>query len=131
LKSKSGEFFVGKVADFEKRKGWFFGHFAAEELLRSDLVEVAWQDISGKRGDPGDKHFHKNSVEINILISGWVRIIINGERVRLERGDFYVVYPYAVVEEIEAGENTELIVIRAPSLPGDKYPGEPANPTIT
>ena len=53
-----GKFITGKVKDFAKRKGWFFGNFADNELLKSDMVEVAWQKISNKKSSPEDKHFH-------------------------------------------------------------------------
>ena len=121
IKNNKGNFFLGKVADFVTRKGWFFGHFMDDKLLRSNLVEVAWQDISNKKSSLKDKHFHKKSIEINIIISGWVKITINGKRVKVNRVDFFVIYPLTVVEDVEAGPNTELIVIKAPSIPGDKF----------
>ncbi len=111
-----GKYKVGKVSDYSKSKGWFFGHFADEELLKSDLVEVAWQDISNKSAAPEDKHLHKASVEINIILSGEVRVTINEEKFILHKGEFYVVWPETVVKDVEASENTELIVLRAPSL---------------
>lgn len=115
------KYFVGKVSDKAQKKGWFFGHFMNEKLLNSDLVEVAWQDISGKKPDPQDKHYHKKSVEINIILSGWMKLNINGQRVRAGKGEFYVIYPESMVEEVEAGENTELMVVRAPSIARDKF----------
>ena len=99
----------------------FFGHFMDEELLKSDLVEVSWQNISNKKPDPKDKHFHKRSVEINIVISGWVKVTLNGQRFKVKNGECYIIYPQAVIEDVEAGYETELIVISAPSIPGDKY----------
>jgi hypothetical protein len=66
--NNEGKFKVGKVSDFSKTKGWFFGHFVDDGLLHSDDVEIAWQKISDKKASPGDKHFHKHSVEINIVI---------------------------------------------------------------
>lgn len=111
-----GKYKVGKVADYIKNKGWFFGHFADDNLLRSDLVEVAWQNISNKIASPDDQHYHQKSVEINIIISGEVRVTINQEKYVLHKGEFYVVWPETSVEEVEADNNTELIVIRAPSI---------------
>ena len=89
-------------------------------MLKSHLVEVAWQNISGKRPAPEDKHYHKNSIEINIVLSGWIECKINGKKVKVNAEEFFVVYPFTVVEEFAAGDNTELIVIRAPSIPDDK-----------
>jgi len=120
-RSHQNQYIVGKVRDFAKRKGWFFGHFMDEELLKSHLVEVAWQNISSKKPDPIDEHFHKRSVEVNIVISGWVKITLSGKRFKVKKGDFYIIYPQTVIEDVEAGEKTELIIISAPSIPGDKY----------
>lgn len=111
-----GKFKVGKISDYSKINGWFFGHFADEELLKSELVEVKWQNISNKKASPEDKHLHKDSVEINIILSGEVRVTINEEKFTLYKGEFYVVWPESVIKDIEASENTELIVIRAPSI---------------
>jgi hypothetical protein len=33
------------VADHAANKGWFFGAFMDNPLLRSNLVEVAWQTL--------------------------------------------------------------------------------------
>lgn len=110
------QYFVGKVSDFEKRKGWFFGHFAEEPLLNSGLVEIAFQNISNKQASPADKHLHQKSVEINIIISGNVSLEINGKSFSVGSGEFYVVWPEAVVSNVSADQNTRLVVIRAPSI---------------
>lgn len=114
--NNKGKYKVGKVADFEKGKGWFFGQFADDALLQSDSVEVAWQKIPNKTASPEDKHLHKSSVEINIIISGEVRITINGEKQVLHKGEFYVIWPETIVADVETSEDTELIVVRSPSV---------------
>ncbi len=115
IKNK-GKFLTGKIKDFQKGKGWFFGGFMEQELLRSNLVEVAWQNISGKKASPEDKHYHTSSIEINIVISGCVRALINKNQVTISRGEFYVIWPETIIEEVEADEGTEVIVVRAPSI---------------
>ena len=77
--NNKGKFITGKIDDYAKRRGWFFGNFADNELLKSDMVEVAWQKISNKKSSPEDKHFHTSSVEINIVISGEASLTINGQ----------------------------------------------------
>ena len=114
--NNKGKYKIGKVSDFVKSKGWFFGHFAQDELLQSDDVEIAWQKIFTKKALPEDKHYHRDSVEINIVISGEVRITINREKHILHKGEFYIIWPETIVEEVEAGEDTELIVVRSPSM---------------
>ena len=111
-----GKYKIGKVSDFSKDKDWFFGHFAEDSLLRSDAVEVAWQTISNKKSSPDDKHLHTSSVEINIVISGEVRVSINEEKHVLHKGEFYIIWPETVIDTVEAGDNTEIIVVRAPSV---------------
>jgi quercetin dioxygenase-like cupin family protein len=116
LDKNKGKYITGRIDDYAKRKGWFFGHFADKDLLKSDLVEVSWQKISGKQADPLDKHFHSSSVEINIVISGEVSLMINGKDFTFHKEDFWVIWPETVVENVRALENTELIVLRAPSI---------------
>jgi mannose-6-phosphate isomerase-like protein (cupin superfamily) len=91
MQDKERQYFVGKVSDFARGKGWFFGSFMDERLLHSDLVEVAWQHVSNVKPSPEQKHLHKQSVEINIVLAGWVQITINGTQHRLSAGECYVV----------------------------------------
>jgi quercetin dioxygenase-like cupin family protein len=111
-----GKFIVGKISDHARRKGWFFGHFAQNDLLRSTDVEVSWQKISGKIPEANDKHLHSSSVEINIVINGKVTLSINGKNFSFYKEDFWVIWPDTIVKNVQAGENTELIVIRSPSV---------------
>ena len=116
LNDNKGQYLTGKISDYTKNEGWFFGHFADNELLKSDLVEVAWQKISGKQAVPEDKHFHTSSVEINIVINGEVSLTINGKDFTFHKEDFWIIWPETIVENVRAGENTELMVIRSPSI---------------
>lgn len=115
MKNK-GKYKIGHVSDFAKTKGWFFGHFADDPLLQSDDVEIAWQKISRKNASVDDKHLHEKSVEINIVVSGEVKVSINGEKYILHKGDCYIIWPETVVEDVETGENTEIIIVRSPSV---------------
>lgn len=115
------KYFVGKIGDYVHKKSWFFGHFMEEPLLRSDLVEVAYQNVSDKKADPADRHYHKKSIEINIVISGQAKFKINGESVTIGEGEFYIVYPFSVVEGFSTSPNTKIIVVRTPSISGDKF----------
>lgn len=121
MTDNKGKFFVGNIKDNSKENGWFYGHFADNLLLQSSLVEVAWQDISEKKAEPSDKHIHKKAVEINIVISGEMRLTINDQPITVSAGNFYIVYPGAVVNQVEADKGTVNICIKAPSVKGDKY----------
>lgn len=115
MKNK-GKYIVGKVDDYAGRKGWFFGHFAENKLLESDQVEVSWQKISNKKASPEDRHLHTSSVEINIVINGEVSLAINSKDFTFHKGDFWVIWPETIVDKVRSKQNTELIVIRAPSI---------------
>jgi quercetin dioxygenase-like cupin family protein len=110
------QYIVGNVEEYTQGKGWFFGQFADEKLLQSNLVEIAWQNISNKQALPQDKHLHTESVEINIIISGSVSLEINDKPFTLHKGEFYVIWTETIVGNITAEEDTQLIVIRAPSI---------------
>jgi quercetin dioxygenase-like cupin family protein len=117
----NGKYYVGKIQDNVKENGWFFGHFMDNPLLKSNDVEVAWQDISGKKTEPADKHTHKVAVEINIIISGVIHLTMDGKEFTVKAGEFYVVHPGVVVDKVWAEENTVDMCIKAPSVAGDKY----------
>ena len=121
MKNKKNHYYVGKIEEFAKRKGWFFGAFADQPFLNSDLVEIAWQKLPNLKPDPEQKHYHKQAVEINIVISGWIEMIINKNKHKLSKGDFYVLWPESIIENITTSEDAEIIVIKAPSLPEDKF----------
>jgi mannose-6-phosphate isomerase-like protein (cupin superfamily) len=120
LEDKHNKSFVGTVSDFRQRKGWFFGAFVDESLLHSDLVEVAWQQLSNVQPSPDDAHYHAKTVEINIVIKGDIQLSIDGQRHELVAGQFYIIWPYSVVSDVSTGPETEVIVVRAPSIPDDK-----------
>ncbi|HLC91497.1 MAG TPA: cupin domain-containing protein [Candidatus Saccharimonadales bacterium] len=111
-----GKSIVGHVSDYTKRKGWFFGSFMDEPLLQTDLAEVAWQQIPNLKPSLDQTHFHTSSVEINIIIQGKMQITIDGQQHELQKGDFYVIWPESVVSNITTDKDTELIVVRAPSI---------------
>jgi mannose-6-phosphate isomerase-like protein (cupin superfamily) len=127
LAKNRGKSYVGRIDDHAKRKGWFFGAFVDEPLLKSDLVEVAWQHLPNVTPSEDQTHFHRHTVEINVVISGWIALAIDGSRHRLERGEFYIVWPESVVSDLSTGPDTELLVVRAPSKPGDKVSGRPGD----
>lgn len=117
MEDKHGKSFVGRVDDFRRRKGWFFGHFVDDDpLLNSDLVEVAWQQLPNVTPEPDDAHYHDKTVEINIVLKGDIHLTIDGARYDLDAGQFYIVWPYSVVSDVSTGADTELIVVRAPSI---------------
>jgi mannose-6-phosphate isomerase-like protein (cupin superfamily) len=91
-----------------------------EPRLQSDLVEVAWQKVPDKTPSPDQRHMHQHTVEVNVVLSGSMRLKIDGVEYNLRKGDFFVVWPESVVSEITTDADTEVLVVRAPSLADDK-----------
>lgn len=94
-------------------KGWFIGDFDPV-VLKTDQVEVAYQ--THKADERHDIHYHKKSREYNLLISG--TMVINEQE--LNAGDLFIIEPYEVSEPTFITDVT-LVVVRAPSIKGDKY----------
>ena len=109
------------AATYARERGWFFGRFMDEQLLQSELVEVAWQKVPNVTPSPDQRHQHKRTVEINVVLSGSVRLQIDDVTHDLGKGDFYVVWPESVVSDIETDEDAEVLVVRAPSVMNDKF----------
>jgi quercetin dioxygenase-like cupin family protein len=121
MESKRGRSFVARVSDAAKDRGWFFGHFMDEPLLQSESVEVAWQHVPNLTPSPHQRHIHRRSVEINVVLRGQVSLKLDDVQHDLRQGDFYVVWPESVVSEIATDSQAEVLVVRAPSVPDDKF----------
>jgi hypothetical protein len=115
MESEHPRSYVGRAQDLAKQKGWIFGSFMDEPELKSDLVEVAWQQIPNLKPSPDQEHYHRETIEINLLIKGQMTLKIDGRRYDIGVGDFYVIWPESVVSDLETDADTEVIVVRAPS----------------
>jgi quercetin dioxygenase-like cupin family protein len=94
-------------------RGWFIGDFEPS-ILRTKDFEVAYlRHAKGERWDP---HYHAASVEYNYLIRG--SMIIQGTTLRA--GDIFVLEKGDVADP-DFLEDCELICVKVPSLPSDKY----------
>ena len=94
-------------------RGWFIGDFP-EAVVRTRDFEVCWQgNTAGAKDRP---HIHKIITEVQLITKG--RMIINGAE--FGPGDIYVSEPG---EEYHAEylEDTEVVAIKFPSIPTDKY----------
>ena len=87
-----------------------------EKLLQSDLVDISWQRFSTTPATT-DPHYHRGTVEINIVIAGGVTGKISDTTFRAVKGQFYVLWPETVMSEFSTDPDTEVIVVRAPSIP--------------
>ena len=97
-------------------KGWFIGDFEPS-VYKTKNFEVGYHKHT--KGEPTQNHYHKESIEFNVIIKGKMKI--NGQV--LNKDDIFVFNPYEVSEG-EFLEDTELIVVRNASNTEDKYNAE-------
>lgn len=93
--------------------GWMVGDFSPS-LIRSTQFELAHhQHQAGEKSVP---HFHKETTELNYIVSG--ELIVSGRH--LKAGDIWIYEPNEI-SDVEFLTYTSLIILRYPSIPGDKY----------
>jgi quercetin dioxygenase-like cupin family protein len=94
---------VTKITDYVR--GWFIGNFEPSLLKTSDF-EVGL--LTHKKGEYWAPHYHKESVEYNVLVSG--KMVVQGKE--LNSGDVFV---------FDKVEDCTLVVVKSPSIPSDKF----------
>jgi hypothetical protein len=93
--------------------GWFIGDFTPS-VLRTRDFEIAHHFY--KAEFQGEPHIHKQAIEINYIVKGMVKV--GGEI--LSNGQMFIFYPYQY-EKVVYLADTDLMVIKTPSIPRDKY----------
>lgn len=95
-------------------KGWFCGDFHPR-LIHSKDIEIACHHyFAGFKSEP---HIHKIATEYNLIINGLVEI----EDKLFKSGDFFIFEPNKY-KQVKFIYDTDLIIIKTPSIIGDKYP---------
>lgn len=94
-------------------KGWFIGNFEPN-VLKDERFEVGI--LTRKKGLERPKHYHKEATEITCLISG--KALINDQEIN--SGDIFIIEKNQVVDAYYY-EDSMLVVIKIPSVKGDKY----------
>ncbi len=94
-------------------KGWLVGDFP-KAIFRTQDFEVAHH--SHREGEIGQIHTHHHSTELTYIVSG---LLIASGYV-LGAGHTFIYEPYEIAE-VEFMKDTELIVIKWPSVPDDKH----------
>jgi hypothetical protein len=102
---------TANIKDF--KAGWFIGDFEPA-LFRTKDFEIAHHFYP--RGFKGTPHTHRVATEVNYIVSG--KLIASGSS--LGSGDIFTYYPHDV-SNVEFLEDTQLIVVKFPSVPSDKY----------
>jgi quercetin dioxygenase-like cupin family protein len=100
-----------KLGDFIG--GWVVGDFEPS-LIRTKDIEVAIQ--SHNAGDEPAPHIHKEADEYNIIITG--KVVFND--IGYEKGDICIIRK-GEPSFFKAIEDSTLLVIKQPSVIGDKY----------
>ena len=95
-------------------KGWFVGGFEPA-ALRTDAAEVAVKRYPAGAQEP--RHLHKVAPEVTLILEGRARM---GETV-LEAGEIVVIEP-GEATDFEALTDVVTVVVKVPSVAGDKYP---------
>ena len=94
-------------------RGWFIGDFEPS-VLRTKDFEVG--SVIHKKGEHWPAHFHRESDEYNLLVSG--EMIICGHKI--SSGAVFVIRKNEVANP-EFLEDCKVVVIKVPSVIGDKY----------
>lgn len=103
-----------KIDRIENYKdGWFIGAFHPTILQTNDFEVCLKKHTKLERYE---KHYHKETTEINLLVRGEMTI----QNKLLKAGDIFIIYPYEVSDPV-FHTDCEVLVVRLPSIPGDKY----------
>jgi quercetin dioxygenase-like cupin family protein len=94
-------------------RGWFVGNFTPS-VYKTAIFEVGV--LKHDKGEKWPKHFHKEAIEVNVLISG--KMIINNEL--LLPGNIFVIEKNEIADP-EFLEDCTIVCVKTPSIPGDKY----------
>ena len=102
---------ISRIEDYTG--GWFIGNFSPT-LLKTEGFEVGLK--VHKKGEKWPVHYHAIATEYNCMVSG--HMILNGHTIKT--GDVFVIEPNEVSKS-EFLEDCHIIVVKTPSIPGDKY----------
>lgn len=102
---------TSKITDYVR--GWFIGNFKPS-VLKTDQFEVGL--LTHKKGEYWAPHYHKESVEYNVLVSG--KMTIQGKE--LNSGDVFVFDKGEIADPVFVEECT-IVCVKVPSIPSDKF----------
>ena len=103
-----------KVYRIEDMKGgWFIGDFDPS-VTKTKEFEIGYKIHPA--GEKWDVHYHKEADEITFLLRG--KMIIQGKE--LNSGDIFMIPRYEVADPVFV-EECEVIIVKIPSILGDKY----------
>lgn len=102
---------ITKIEDYFR--GWFVGNFEPS-CYHTEKFEVGF--LTHEKDEYWPPHIHKQSTEINLLIDGEMII----QNTHLKSGDIFIIEPNEIADPLFL-TRCKVLVIKTPSLPGDKY----------
>ena len=96
------------------RGGGFVGDFEPS-IFKNPFFEVAHH--SHKKNDATFPHYHQVTYELNYIVRGEMMV----DKKHLKAGDMWIYEPWDI-SDVQFLEDTDLMIIRWPSIPSDKYP---------
>jgi hypothetical protein len=123
------EIYVGNAdPDALADRGWLLGHFKAQgDPRHSTDVEIKWG--RHPRGDRRAEWVRGEArTALLVLISGCFHMEFPGRTVVLDKQGDYVVWPRGVDHSWFAAEESVVLTVRWPSVPGYAVPPRPAAP---
>ncbi len=124
-----GTVYVGNAGkDAALDRGWLLGHFkAADDPRHSEDVEIKWG--VHPRGDRRARWVRgEQRTALLVLVSGRFRVELPGRSVLLEQQGDYVVWGRGVDHSWYAEEESVVLTVRWPSVPGYAVPDPEAGP---
>ncbi|MFF5262188.1 cupin domain-containing protein [Actinomadura viridis] len=121
--------YVGNAAiDAAGDRGWLLGHFKPlGDLRHSDDVEIKWGTHP-----PGDRRARwatgERRTALLVLISGRFRVELRGRSVLLGKQGDYIVWGPGVDHSWYAEEESIVLTVRWPSIPGYAVPDDQDRP---
>ena len=94
--------------------GWIVGNFEPS-CLKTTACEVACKHYEAGAGEAA--HVHRIATEVTLIAAG--RVSMNGRT--FSAGDIILLEP-GEATDFQALENTTTVVVKMPSVIGDKYP---------
>jgi len=102
---------ITKITDYER--GWFIGNFEPT-ILRTKDFEVGL--LRHKKGELWAAHYHKDSTEYNVLVTG--KMIIQGHE--LSDGDIFILQKGEIADPVFL-DDCIVVCVKVPSIPSDKF----------
>ena len=109
----------GNVFEEKERNGWFYGSFMPEGIAKDTRAEVKVARLDNSF--TSEPHYNKTSTKIDIIWEGEAVWEVDGEEVKMNKGDYLIIPPKTVVC-IRKVLSDELVVqtLRFPSIQDDK-----------